>query len=218
MCSKSIGDVLRTRQLRGEDELSDSQYCDIAKLIYDTDGFIFPALFTGCEDPRKTAERVFSLALKTGTDHLFNKDNVFVCFDNEKIVGMILWYCGAMEWNYEELIQLASEAGANLKHEIVENINNSFFEDDKEMNPSDTITLSYVSVCNSMRGRGIGSFMLNNFIASHEKSAMELCVLKDNKAAIKLYENKGFIIESEYNGYSQTPIKPVCYRMHKTLK
>ena len=41
------------------DELSDSQYCDIAKLIYDTDGFIFPALFTGCEDPRKTAERVF---------------------------------------------------------------------------------------------------------------------------------------------------------------
>lgn len=218
MDANNNDELLSTRQLITDEDLSDEHYRNIAKLIFDTDDYIFPALFEGCEDPRKSAEVVISHVLKNGKDHLFCKDNLFVCLNNETIVGMVLWYSGTMEWNYEDFIRSAITVGAHVRQENVEAINHTFFETQKTGKDSDdagVITLFNVCINKSFRGKGIGSFMIRSFVSYFEGRRMDLCVLKDNEPAVKLYMNNGFSIVSEYPGFSQTPVKPMCYGMHR---
>lgn len=209
---------LQTKQLRKDDILADVQYREIARLIYDTDRFIYPALFSGNSNLRFAAERTISKVLIEGSDQLYCKDNLFICLDKNKIVGMVLWYQGPLLWDYKRFIQAAADIGVYLKSDNVKDINDIFFGSQKyeEMaNNGDKITLFNICVDSSVRGRGIGSFMLKSFIAKNEKQEMELSVLKENSTAIKLYSNSGFEITDEYSGFSQSSLKPICYKMKR---
>ena len=75
--------------------------------------------------------------------------------------------------------------------------------------------VSIINVCvrQENRGCGIGDFMLKSFIAQHRSEDMELCVLKDNIAGVKLYQKNGFKILSEFPGFSLAEKKPMCFEM-----
>lgn len=208
---------LFTKQLSKGEFMPDERYREIAGLIYDTDQYIFPALFEGADAPRTAAEDVISHVLKEGTDRMYCAENLFVCYENSTIVGMILWCRGALDWNYEEFIQSAAQIGVCLQENNVIAVNNAFFG---KQNPEllvDTITLINVCVHSSKRGKRIGSFMLKEFTTLYKNSKMELSVLKNNPPAINLYKRNGFRITGEYPGFSQTDIKPICYGMERAL-
>lgn len=228
--------TFRTRQLKTDDILTDVQYRDIAGLIYATDSFIFPALFSGASDTRIAAENVISYALKKGTDHMYCKENLFICYEGSelkgsKIVGMILWYAGRILWNYEDFIATAAEAGVELIHDNVAAINKTFFVDqslddlnrdvscDKSDPESKSDTLTIVNLCinQSYRGRGVGGLMLSEYISLYNDHPMELCVLKNNLPAVKLYTSCGFKVVSEYPGFSESQDKPICYGMVRSV-
>lgn len=151
------GDLLQSRQLQEDDELLDEQYCEIARLIYDTDDYIFPALFESNEIPRVAAEKTISHVLKQGADNLYCKKNLFVCFGDCKVLGMILWYQGLLEWNYDVFINSAAEVGVVLKLDNVKDINRTFFENQKmDSTPDDSEKITLVNVCVDKLARGCG--------------------------------------------------------------
>lgn len=197
--------------------MPDERYREIAGLIYDMDQYIFPALFEGADDSLAAAEDVISHVLKKGTDRMYCAENLFVCYENSTIVGMILWCRGALDWNYEEFIQSAAQIGVCLQKDNVVAVNNTFFGKQDQKLLADTITLINVCVHSSKRGKRIGSFMLKKFTTLYKNSKMELSGLKHNPPAINLYKRNGFEITSEYPGFSQTDIKPICYGMERAL-
>ena len=63
-----MGEDLITRQLSGCDRLTDAQYAQLAGLIYQTDPYIYPALFSGKKDAADNAAIVLSHLLKSDGD------------------------------------------------------------------------------------------------------------------------------------------------------
>lgn len=55
--------------------------------------------------------------------------------------------------------------------------------------------------------------VIDEFLEKHPKEDMELCVLKDNEGAVKLYQDCGFLVVEEYPGFSTNPIKPKAVGM-----
>lgn len=213
-----VEERLKARQFDKDEVLLDEQYKEIANLIYDTDGYIFPALFENNDNPRKAAEIAISYVLKMEKDRMYNKENLFVCFEGEKVVGMILWCYGVIDWNYNDFIASSQQVEVNLSYDSVVGVNDTLWGREYSGHKSDltdTITLIHVCVDSLKRGTGVGSFMLREFVSIYGENDMELSVLKDNKPAISLYRNNGFAKISEYFGFSTSELKPVCYIMQR---
>ncbi len=70
-----------------------------------------------------------------------------------------------------------------------------------------------ICVNSKKRNTGIGRRLLTNFVEDHPKEDMELCVLKGNEAAVKLYQDCGFEVRKEYFGFSIDSVKPEALEM-----
>ena len=212
------GDEFYARQIKNKQSLSPDQKREIAELIFDTDSFIYPALFAGNRDPKENARQLIPHLLEKETDTMFCKDNLFACYYKDQIIGLILWVRGELFWDYKQFVQEAVSIGINLSPKNVEAVSNAYignrYTSVKE-NEETKISLINVCVNESFRGKGIGSFLMDSFIRQHSEEAMELCVLKENDSAVQLYLRKNFAITNESPGFSLEEEKPVCYEMHR---
>ncbi|MCR5048172.1 MAG: GNAT family N-acetyltransferase [Saccharofermentans sp.] len=199
-------------QLANDSVLGESHYKSIAKLIYDTDPFIYPAMFGEGDEGRRTAVKVLSLLLRKGTDPMFCLDNIFIKMKRNKIVGLILWNKGELSWDYGVLMSAAQEAGVVLDKKRLDIVKENYFSDNYDSSVCERISLINVCVDNKQRGEGVGNSLLKEFITRHDGD-MELVVLSDNSEAVKLYQKYGFVISNEKNGFSLTDNKPGCYEM-----
>ena len=200
--------------------LTNGQSLDIADLIYDTDRYIYPALFASKnKDPNENARRIIRQLLQNGRDAMFCKSNIYADFDKSgRIVGIILWNKGGMEWDYRLFMEEAALLGIALIEENVRSVMKSYIEErygGGSFNRRNAINVINVCVKADARNKGIGKAMLDSFVSRHGTEPMELCVLCDNEPAITLYQKAGFKIVSQTEGFSMGSEKPLCYTMER---
>ena len=118
---KSINNsIIQCRNLTLNDKLSDEQYADIARLIYQTDRYIYPAIF-GCGDIGvECAVRLLTDVFESKKDEMFSKDNLYVLEEGRRIIALILWHKGRLIWNPEYLIESAHKKGLLLDKQNIE--------------------------------------------------------------------------------------------------
>ena len=206
---------IKCMQLNNDYALSGENYNIIAELIYDTDPYIYPAMFGDGEEGKEIAVSVLADLYKTDRDSMFCLKNLFIALIEDRIVGIILWYKGILNWKYGELLKSSKKQNISLDKGNLEIVQEKYFSENYSEDTSIDQAISIINVCvdRNYRGLGIGKIMLNSFINSHKGEEIKLCVIADNENAVKLYRNKGFTIEKEFDGFSLCEKKPRCYDM-----
>ena len=204
-------------QLTDNDTLTQEQYSAVSRLIFETDQYIYPAMFGESSKGMQNAVAILPSVFELKKDAMFAKKNLFILFNNEDVIGLILWCDKNLEWNIESLLEIANEKGIELNKENIELVRKEYVDSrylDGEQNYNH---MSLINVCvnSNYRGTGAGTYMLNCFIKEHSQETMELAVLADNTPAIKLYQRFGFRIYQEVDGFSLIKEKPKCLIMRR---
>ena len=130
----------------------------------------------------------------------------------EEIVGLILWVKGKLQWNPGVLCEVLRNLGIESP-EYLNEVYSQYLSRYDSTDNYEKISLLNVCVDRKKRNTGIGRRLLMSFLEKHPKEDMELCVLKDNEGAVKLYQDCGFLVVEEYPGFSTNPIKPKAVGM-----
>lgn len=197
------------RSLVSVSALSRENYRELADLIYDTDPYIYPAMFGN----RDNAACLLPILFRDG-DSMFCLENVFVALCGRRIVGLLLWKKGRLKWSPELLKRLAAENGIEISpylDDVAKEYVDMYADEDKD----DIVSLINLSVAGEFRGRGIGRAILEKFFAGKHSRRYELCVLADNKNAVHLYRSLGFEPVEYYAGFSVQGSPPHAVRMRK---
>lgn len=199
--------------------ISDDNYQRISDLIFDTDPFIYPALFGNEIIGKYNARLLLPAVFESNSDNMFSKSNLFIAYLNEVVVGIILWYNGNLNWSASTLLNCAKKADVQLVENNVATVQREYVESCYFRNGAiQDAPLSIINVCvaREHRGLGIARYMLNCFIGEHNNENMELAVLADNSAAITLYSYFGFEISKKTKGFSLSLDKPECLIMTRS--
>lgn len=199
--------TLTFEQLAADSVLDKKDLLALARLIYDTDPYIYPAMCSATE-----AEKIFPCLLFAGTDSMFHKQNLFVARLDDTIVGVILWHSGPLVWGHKAFIEACNSQNIPIAPTF-EQVAREYLSTYDQ--PNADISIINVCVDASVRGRGVGTAMLAAFIARHKSESMELVTLTGNTIAIDLYKRSGFEILQEEDGFSMEDPKPRCYTMSR---
>lgn len=199
----------RFKQLVKGSALSLAELKDIAALVVDTDPYIYPAMFD-----LKDALQIIPKLIEADADAMFRKQNLFVAYEDDAIIGLILWHKGPLLWNSSPLKSSANKLGISLP-ETIEKAEKEYFNSYSDVDP-DLVSIINVCVDESSRDMGIATAMLSAFIEEHVDEKLELFTLKNNTPALKLYEKAGFKTLRELPGFSVTDPRPLCLQMKRT--
>jgi ribosomal protein S18 acetylase RimI-like enzyme len=185
---------------RADKGLSDRQLQEIAGLIYDTDPYIYPAMFKD----RKEAEIVLPRMIRSG-DRIFRTEHMFIAVDEKEVIGVLLWKRGPVSWN----TAVYEKCGGNGEHiaRVVREYFNLFAE-----TKDNTATMVRIGVREDMRRNHIGSLLMETFM-QEEAGPYELYVLINNTEAVRFFEKDGFRIRETRPGFSLDYSAYPCYWM-----
>ena len=206
--SPSISDI-SFQQLTQKDILTEQQLLDIAGLIYDTDKYISEALFTS----RGQAKRVLPLVFESGRDKMFRLGNIFCARYKNRIIGLILRKTGPLSWSADTLLEMAKRLGEELP-ETVKRAESEYFSEYAKT-PAGSTAIINCCVNGNYRMRSeirLGTHLMNAFLEQHEEP-LNLYVLRETTAAMRLYLHVGFKISDECNGFSIDNRNLPCYYM-----
>ena len=203
------------RQLTHDDILDEQQLVDIAGLIYDTDKYIYPQMFT-----REQAKRLIPLLLAGNEDKMFSLDNIFCAMAGDRIVGLILHKKGPLNWDSGELAMYAGLLDEKLSDTI--NIVEHEYFHEYDATPEDTTAILNCCVNSNYRMQNdirLGTRMMQEFVAEHSER-LELYVLKETMAAMRLYLRAGFRTseQDKCNGFSIDHRELPCYFMYRPAR
>jgi len=184
------------RELTGLDDRK-----KVARLIYDTDPYIFPYMFN-----RDISEAENVLSLMVGKDTIYNQKNIHIALLGDEIAGIIVSQKTPIHINYKAMLDSYVEAGA-IVDERFSKVYNEYFKP-LEKEPKG-IYIANVCVDKFHRGLGVGKQMLSAFLKEDKIYYLESVIA--NKAAYALYTDMGFKVEYEYAGFTDVP----CYRMKR---
>ncbi len=199
--------TLTFEQLAEDSVLNEKDLLTIARLIYDTDPYIYPAMCSTAE-----AEKILPCLLSAGTDSMFCKQNLFIARLDGIVVGVILWHSGPLVWEHKAFIEACNSQGIRIAPTF-EQVAREYLSTYNQ--PTADISIINICVESSVRGKGVGTEMMKAFIARHEGESMELVTLTENTIAIDLYKRSGFEILREEDGFSIENPKPRCYTMSR---
>lgn len=205
-------------QLSENDRLSEKQYAAIADLIYETDPFIYPAMFGHGTEGRRRAALLLPAVFEAGQDTMFAKRNLFVAEEQGEIIGLILWHRGRLLWDTKPLLDIAARNNVALTEENVENVKREYVDSsyaDGETARENGLFVINVCVKKEKRGISVGHDMLESFLQTHNNEKIELTVLADNDTAVRLYRKCGFRIVRQEDGFSETSQKVPCFVMQR---
>ena len=187
---------------RADKPLSDVQLKEIAGLIYDSDPYIYPAMF----ESRRHAENIIPKMIRAG-DQMFKCDNIYAAMDGTKIAGVLVWMRGPLQWNKK----IYEKCGGRAKH--IDRVVMEYFNLFEEA-PSDMNTMVRISVKKELQGNHIGSLLMQTFMEA-EQGPYQLFVLSNNAEAISFFQKKGFRIRETRPGFSLNYQVPPCFWMTK---
>jgi len=198
------------RFLKNGEALSDENALALSRLVYDTDPYIYPAMFGS----RENAEALLPL-LFGSNDSMFCLSNCYVAEREGAIIGLLLWKQGALTWSPALLKRLAAERGIPLSP-YLDMVSEEYVSVYEQLPEEDVLSLINLCVVKELCGRGIGRKILENFFAQKPAAVYELCALKDNSGAVHLYTSLGFEICEEYNGFSVDHRRLPALRMRRS--
>lgn len=198
------------RQLESDDLLDEDELETIAGLIYDTDPYIYPALFGTRENALQLLPELIE-----NKDAMFKQDNFFIAENEDEIVGLILWVKGSLNWSKQAFMEMAQNSGVYICEEHVKQVDEKYIASYEDVEDQECISIINICVVEEKRGIGIGKQMIEQFIRKHRSETMELCVLEDNLGAVRLYENEGFREIERYPGFSIDKEELVCIGMKR---
>ena len=191
------------KQLRNDTPLGSDRLREIAELVYNTDPYIYPAMFASRDEALAMIPAMFA-----ARDPMFSLENLYVAEDGGRILGLILWIKGPMAWDtrvYDACMAVAGRAPSEHIGLVVREYFSAYRNQARDV-------ISLINVCAAIPGQGIGSALLEAFLRDHPDPC-ELYVLADNAAAIRLYERAGFQVAERLTGFSVEQTKPDCLRM-----
>lgn len=200
--------AVQCKQLTHKDQLKQEQLEDIARLIFLTDEFIYPAIFS----TETNAEKILPILLSRNEDTMFNLENLYVAYLGNRIVGIVLWKKGELVWTTDRLEQIAEEEKVRLSSNL-ELVKEDYIKKNYENVISERLSIINFCIEPRFRGLGIGEKLLKEFICQNINFDMELCVLRKNISAIRLYERQGFVKDEIFPGFSVEDNKPECIQM-----
>ena len=187
---------------RADEQLSESQLKEIADLIYDSDLYIYPAMF----ESRQQAETIIPRMICAG-DQMFKRDNIYVAMDGIKIVGVLIWMRGPLQWNKK----IYEKCGG--RSEYIDRIIPEYFNLFEEA-PSNMNTVVRISVKKERQRNRIGTLLMQTVMEA-EQGPYQLFVLSDNAGAISFFQGNGFSIREIRPGFSLDYEVPPCFWMIK---
>ena len=199
------------RNLDGKSELTADNEIALADLIYDTDPYIYPAMFGS----RENAEKLLPLLFRA-QDSMFRPENFFVAFQGERIIALLLWKEGRLSWTPQLLKDLSASSGIPLSP-YLDYVAREYVEGYGAEDKASLILLINLCVADGLRGRGTGRMLMERFIERHADASMELCALAENKNAVRLYKSLGFEITERYVGFSVDQRRPDAIRMQRRV-
>lgn len=193
---------------RGNDKKS-----EIAKCLYNTDPYIYPESFG--EDESIAVKAISRIIGMDGS--LLDYRNLLIARYNGQVCGVCLTSDGTGKWDKDAI---RNRIGKDLLPDrLMEGFNHSsddYFSKFYKENPStDSIEIVAFSVDEGFRRKHIGSALMTEVVKRYGKKNITLDVLSDNKAAIKLYEKRGFSKEGRsFEGFAPYGLRPPkCYTM-----
>ena len=189
----NLGDIV-CRRARQDDD-----FFEIAKLLYQTDPFIYPFWFK--DDISKGADYFASRMDKEG--FFFNYENLYIAYDKETndILGAICAVDSTvnLDYDYTEDMKIDSNYAFTIKNYILGLI--------EEVKENKFIYISNVCVNPDYRSKRIGTKILGHYITQMEKAGWQefaLDCLLHNLRAKNLYHSFGFKEMKEIVGFDGT--------------
>ena len=195
------------RQLKGRDHIDYNNLVRISELIYDTDPYIYPCIFS----TREEAMQILPVMFQQGDDIMFHLNNCYVAEYEGIIVGLILWHKGPLDWDAHSLCTHATASGISLSPHLPL-VRTQYFESYRAV-ATDTISLINICVNKHFQNRGICKQLLKSFISKHIGEKMELYVLSDNYPAKRVYASVGFQSIRTIQGFSLDKDYILCDQM-----
>lgn len=191
-------------------ESRDNLY-SVAKLIYETDDHIYPAL-VGCEviGPIIIAEIIKM------NNTVFCYDNILVAEYNKEIIGVLVGLYKNCTWDRNMIMPICEKLNTPIPKQWSYTCDN-YMSKLCKYKKSNIFYISNISVNSEYRNLGIGRKLLSHAIDSLEHIVeIHLHVLTNNKNAISLYSKFGMKISSEEQGFSLNLNEEVrCFYMIK---
>lgn len=202
-------------QLSHDDILDEQQLVDIAGLIYDTDRYIYPPMFS-----REQAKRLLPLLFAGNEDKMFSLDNIFCAMAGDRIIGLILHKNGPLNWNSGPLVKYAGIMDETLP-ETMRTVEHEYFRE-SDSTPDGATAILNCCVNSNYRMRNdirLGTRMMQAFVAEHPER-LELYVLQETPAAMRLYLRAGFQTSEQHkcNGFSIDHRQLPCYFMYRPAR
>ncbi|MCL2031847.1 MAG: GNAT family N-acetyltransferase [Methanomassiliicoccaceae archaeon] len=175
---------LKLRKIESGDDLD-----QIVNLIYDTDKYLYPDLFGDGDSSRFVLKTLLN---KEGSRFYHDHYHVATMERNgkEEIVGLAALQRKEENDDHKIIADTFKKNGLKVPDQY-ENVISYF----KKQSASTEYALCNVTVDENYRGQGIGASIVEKIIEISKKTGeprIELVVLKENIAAIKLYEKFGF--------------------------
>ena len=180
----------------------------IAELIYYTDEYIYPAAFKKVSIAKKVIPQLLNKDVG-----IFKKDNIRVAIVDNKIVGVVLML-SKKDFSTVDIATLKKEIKLlpTSFADVYEEYFNKLIVDFNKT--EDNIYIACVCVDKKQRGKHIGKKLVKSIIREFPDKSLELHVLEDNKNAIQLYKDCGFVLSGESeDGYAYKEKAPVCRKM-----
>ena len=197
---------MECRQMCNGEFVSEDMMENIAGLIYDTDPYIYPAMFGTRENALELIPELIQ-----NDDSMFCLDNLYVAEYEGEIVGLVLWIKGKLNWSEEKFCRISEKCRIPISQYL--GIVTKKYIDSYADVKDGVISIINFCVSQEVRDIGIGSQLMESFLKTHRHEPLELCVLEENSAAVKLYQKYGFMENNRYQGFSVDEKLLICIGM-----
>ena len=188
-------------------KITDKDQAKLAgQLIFQTDPYIYPALFAD----EANAVKVIAELLRI-PDELFCADHIHLACESGRCAGVICAFSHGFRTSYEKWLGAFMRAQAYVPCTFKEAYDSYVHNLGLEAHPG--IYLSNVCVSKENRNKGFGYRMMEQFLSAGHIREASLDVLKDNHAAVSMYRRLGFTETGEYEGFAIGLQKPRCFHM-----
>lgn len=188
---------MEIRRARETDNLK-----EIARLIYETDPYIYPYWFQNT----KNWEDFLTEKIKD-KGFLFHYDNILIATENGHVYGVLVFITDQTNlcYDYDKI------KGINKNFQIT--IDNYILPVVKHVG-EDLVYISNVCVDQDFRRHYIATGLIEKIKEMFPSQTLELDVLADNAAGVKLYQKEGFEKIVELKGFSAPyKRKPLVWTM-----
>ena len=176
---------------------------NIAKLIYETDPYIYPSISKNKND----AINILVEMIKSNT--LFNYNNCLIAVENSNIVGLIVF--NTLENTKLNNYYFWENRTEELKYFVTNYINIC----EKQLHHNE-IYLTCVCTNKLFRRKKVATKLLQHLLKMNDNKTFRLDVLQNNTPAINLYKSLGFEMQKEDKGYNKKHYKkPLIFSMVK---